>query len=85
MTRKARLRPQFADWYPGLPDGWHEAQWLAEKVRRQLSAGGPRWEPSQRVLDDRHFEFQGGRPGPPATKTDRRSQAPVSTPPTSTT
>jgi hypothetical protein len=65
MSRKARLRSAFTDWYPGLPDGWHDAIRLAEHVRRQLEQGSPKWELNARVLDDRHFEFEGGEAGPP--------------------
>jgi hypothetical protein len=61
-ARKARLRAEFAGWYPEIPDGeWHDAQRVTEIVRRQLQSGSPTWEISQgRVLDDRHFEFEAG-------------------------
>lgn len=61
-ARRARLRPEFAGWYPEIPgDQWHDAQWVLEIVWRQLQSGTPAWEITQdRVLDNRHFEFEAG-------------------------
>ena len=63
--RTARLRPEYAEWYPRVEAGrWHDAAYLTEVVRRQLSEGSPAWAPGGRILSDMHFEFEGGRPGP---------------------
>ncbi len=78
MTRKARVRSAFADWYPVLADGdWHDAKWLMESVLRQLRRGSPRWNPAGRVLDDRHFEFEGGELSPLIGHDRRTKQAGV--------
>jgi hypothetical protein len=66
-TREARLRPEFADLYPGVdPDVWYTAATLAEHllarfIRHDLS---DRTLPP-RVMDSKHFEFRGstGTPG----------------------
>jgi hypothetical protein len=66
-TREARLRPEFADLYPGVdPDVWYTAATLAEHllarfIRHDLS---DRTLPP-RVMDSKHFEFRGstGMPG----------------------
>jgi hypothetical protein len=58
--REARLRLEFADWYPGISGGvWHNAAWVREMVLAQLRHGSPRFLPTSRVLADEHFEFQG--------------------------
>ena len=59
--REARLRPEFAELYPGIePDVWYTAATLAEHLlarflRHDLS---DRTVPP-RVLDPEHFEFRG--------------------------
>ena len=64
-SRTARLRPEYADWYPHVEVGrWHDAAYLTELVRQQLVEGSPLWAPAGRILSDRHFEFEGGQPGP---------------------
>jgi hypothetical protein len=63
--RTARLRPEYADWYPRVEVGrWHDAAYLTELVRRQLVEGTPAWAAGARILSDEHFEFEGGQPGP---------------------
>ena len=66
-VRQARLRREYAGWYPSLSvANWITASTVARAVRRQLldvdldAARGPRWEPGTRILDDRHFQFRGG-------------------------
>jgi hypothetical protein len=62
--RLARLRPEYADWYPSIIiRTWQEASLVAEAVQRQLATGSPAWVPGSRVLSDAHFEFQGGETG----------------------
>jgi hypothetical protein len=59
--RKARLRPEYAAWYPQLPAGeWHDAGWAAEKVLQQHRKGSPPWSLGRRTLSEAHFEFEGG-------------------------
>jgi hypothetical protein len=62
-VREARLRPEWADLYPGVqPDTWHVAAELVPQVlRHRLRAEGA-WEFTPRILLDEHFEFRGGRP-----------------------
>jgi len=67
VVRQARLRREYAAWYPTLPVlTWVPAPTVARAVARQLLEGephwaqAPRWEPGPRILDDRHFEFRGG-------------------------
>ena len=77
--RQARLRREYAAWYPSIElPTWHPAKKLAGVVARQLLKGEPRhlepprWEPGPRILDDRHFEFRGGEaPRPSGTRTRR--------------
>lgn len=62
--REARLRPEFADRYPGIEPGiWFIAATLAEHVMGRVSHGAERPEgPAARVLDSEHFEFRGTGP-----------------------
>ena len=79
-TRRARLRPEFAGWYPGIPAGdWHNAMWAAETVRRQLLQGTPTWMAGRRVLDDGHFDFESGDYRP-YSGMDRRMAVPHAEP-----
>jgi hypothetical protein len=62
--REARLRPEFADRYPGIEPGlWFTAATLAEHlmVRIIRSAEHPDALPP-RVLDPAHFDFRGEGP-----------------------
>jgi hypothetical protein len=63
--RQARLRREYAPWYPTLSvTGWVPAATVARAVARQLVQGEPRWAPrwevGPRLLDERHFMFRGG-------------------------
>src|SRR5690348_2695673 len=77
--RDARLRPEYAGWYPGIQIPlWLPAKAVGRAVTRQLLEGEPhhlrppRWEPGLRILDDRHFEFRGGEAArDPSTRSRR--------------
>ena len=61
--RQARLRAEYADWYPAvIPGVWHDATWVRETVLAQQRRGEPRWAIGGRILNDAHFEFQGASP-----------------------
>jgi hypothetical protein len=80
MGRQARLRPEYADWYPHVPPGqWQSAGAVRRIVLRQLRRGSPYWQGTPRVLSDEHFDFQGGAPRsvPQARDVDRRVAAHV--------
>jgi len=59
--REARLRPEFADHYPGLTPGrWEPAARIAEAVLANAMLRQMGEEPLQnRLLDEAHFEFRG--------------------------
>ena len=59
--REARLRPEFAEHYPGLEAGiWYTAATLAEHLLGRFIRGDAADRPqAQRILGDRHFEFRG--------------------------
>jgi hypothetical protein len=61
--REARLRPEHATRYPGIPAGvWESASVLCDRV---LAGGLLRGAPvdwRERVLPTEHFEFRGGGP-----------------------
>jgi hypothetical protein len=62
-VREARLRPEWADLYPGVrPDVWHVAAELVPLVLRHRLRDQGGWEFTRRILLDDHFEFRGGRP-----------------------
>ena len=62
-VREARLRPEWADLYPGMqPNVWHVAAELVPHVLRHRMQDGRTWEFTRRILMDDHFEFRGGRP-----------------------
>jgi hypothetical protein len=62
-VREARLRPEWADLYPGIAtDVWHVAAQLVPVVLRLRMQGRTSWEFAERILVDEHFEFRGGRP-----------------------
>ena len=64
--RRARLRPEYATWYPQLvPGEWHDARWAAEKVLQQHRKDSPPWKLGRRTLSEAHFEFEGGDYRPP--------------------
>ena len=60
-SREARLRPEFAQLYPGLEPGvWLPASEVAVGVvARVIQLETRDLELENRVLDDRHFEFRG--------------------------
>jgi hypothetical protein len=61
-VREARLRPEFADRYPGVEPGvWFTAATLAEHLdfRRSRDTGEP-LPNGPRPLVPEHFEFRGG-------------------------
>jgi hypothetical protein len=61
-VREARLRPEWAGLYPGLPVGrWIVASRLVPLVLRHRLQDQPTWEFARRILVDEHFEFRGGR------------------------
>jgi hypothetical protein len=75
-VRQARLRPEYASWYPTITvAGWISAMTAGQTVRRQLvqhePGSAPRWEVGARLLDELHFIFRGGRP----RDSDRRTRA----------
>lgn len=59
--REARLRPEYASLYPGIPvDTWLPAADLgATLLMHHLRAPAPP-ELGNRLLDESHFEFRGG-------------------------
>lgn len=81
--REARLRPEFADEYPGiLPDVWMPATELAQKLVERAHARR-REGRYTRTFDPTHFEFRGGPAGARARgartrKTDRLLPSPES-------
>ncbi len=60
--REARLRPEFADQYPGVEPGvWFTAATLAEHLlARMLREGKADLARIPRILEPAHFEFRGG-------------------------
>ena len=62
MVREARLRPEWADLYPGItPNVWQVAAQLVPMVLRHRIQGRTSWEFAERILINEHFEFRGGR------------------------
>jgi hypothetical protein len=64
FVRAARLRPEFADRYPGLdPGAWYPAASIADYYRSWLLRHpAPRLGAPLRGLDTAHFDFRGGVP-----------------------
>ncbi|HET9603111.1 MAG TPA: hypothetical protein VFO96_02395 [Gemmatimonadales bacterium] len=63
--REARLKPQFADQYPGLVPGvWHPAASIAAYLltRQRTLGGADPLAPPARAIPTEHFEFRGGSP-----------------------
>ena len=67
-VREARLRPEFAELYPGVePDLWYRAATIAEHMlARLVHQDAVRLPP--RILDPRHFEFRGSDSLPPGPR-----------------
>lgn len=60
-TREARLRPEYAELYPGLrPGEWETAAVLADRLLADRLLRGSETALRGRVLLDAHFEFRGG-------------------------
>jgi hypothetical protein len=62
--REAKLKPEFADMYPGLQAGiWYPAARVAEYFLARLAQFPfATTEQADRELDERHIEFRGGTP-----------------------
>ena len=76
--REARLRPEFAGLYPGLPAGeWRRAALLTDILwARLLERGKAAFQLRERVLNPEHFEFRLGAPASAGTgrrRTDARA------------
>ena len=60
--REARLKREFAKLYPGLKPGvWYNAAWLSARQFARVRCDG-RAESMATVVNERHFEFRGGKP-----------------------
>ncbi|HET7469079.1 MAG TPA: hypothetical protein VFJ81_05360 [Gemmatimonadales bacterium] len=69
--RQARLRPEYAALYPGVPaNEWRPIGELLDCVAAaRLRSGRRSGELLRgRPLDDRHFEFRGGGDRPPGAR-----------------
>lgn len=67
QPREARLRPEHASLYPGVPPSqWKPVRVLLDIVTASRVLGGRCSGEflSRRALDDRHFEFRGGWAAP---------------------
>lgn len=75
--REARLRPEFAALYPGLPAGeWHRAALLTDIVwAGLLDRGNAAFQLRERVLNPQHFEFRLGAPPSPGSGRRRTDAA----------
>jgi hypothetical protein len=72
VQRQARLRPEYAALYPGVPaDEWRPVGELLDYVTAaRLRAGRCSGELLRdRMLADHHFEFRGGYQRPPGRHT----------------
>jgi hypothetical protein len=61
--REARLKPEFAEQYPGLVPGvWHPAASIAAYLltRQRTLGGADPLAPPARAIPTDHFEFRGG-------------------------
>jgi hypothetical protein len=76
--REARLRPEFASRYPGIPAGeWHRAALLTDIVwARLLERRQAAFQLRDRVLDPEHFEFRLGPPPERPPRSGRRRNDP---------
>ncbi|MCL4867123.1 MAG: hypothetical protein KJZ47_14610 [Gemmatimonadales bacterium] len=71
--RQARLRPEFASDYPGIPAGtWMPAADMGFALLRAHLVSPTPPKLGGRLMDEAKFEFQGGRPrepdAPPRTR-----------------
>ncbi len=61
LVREARLRPEVASLYPGIPAGvWISAAELGARLLVQHLAAEHPATLGSRLLDESHFEFRGG-------------------------
>jgi hypothetical protein len=61
VRREARLRPEHAHLYPGLPPGvWETAAVVVDRIVAARLLGRESLAFRGRVLSDQHFEFRGG-------------------------
>jgi hypothetical protein len=68
--REARLKREFVKLYPGLKPGiWYKAAWLSARQFARTPCDG-RADSMASVVNERHFEFRGGKPRrkPPSEK-----------------
>jgi hypothetical protein len=73
LVREACLKPQFAELYPTVPPNvWMPAAKLARQVFLHILSAGTAVRLPERVLNDEHFEFRGGRPGAGAAQRSTR-------------
>lgn len=66
--REARLKPEFADHYPGVPAGeWQSVGALLDRLVAQFLLARERSGAvlQGRLLDEEHFEFRGAADRPP--------------------
>ena len=77
--REARLRPEFAELYPGLtPDRWLPAARVAEAVLANLLLQQMGEAPAaDRLLPEAHFEFRGGAANPERDSRGARATDPT--------
>ncbi len=76
--REARLRPEFAQLYPGLtPDRWEPASRIVEAILANvlLHEMGEAPRPD-RLLDEAHFEFRGSAAAARSSRGNRASDPP---------
>jgi hypothetical protein len=60
--REARLKREFAKFYPGLKPGiWYKAAWLSARQFARIPCDG-KVASMASVVNEEHFEFRGGRP-----------------------
>ena len=86
--REARLKPEFADLYPGLtPDTWMPVETLLRHVATLLQTrrGEPEVITGERLIREEHFEFRGhsDRPDglpPHSSRLSDASAAPIKRP-----
>jgi hypothetical protein len=77
LVREACLKPQFAELYPTIqPNVWLPAAKLAREVFLHVLATGSHAHLPERVLNDEHFAFRGGRPGAGETRQPLRHASP---------
>ena len=75
--REARLRPEFAELYPGLTPGrWEPASRIAEAVLANVLLHEIGEAPlPDRTLNEAHFEFRGGAEAERAARGNRVSDS----------